>query len=239
MRSRAPVRMSSPVDGQRDPPGAQSAIPRVGRRRPSRRLPRRDRLHRRRRRRRSRSRWSRATRRDYTSYDRPIRPRPTSSRGSRRSTPADGTRRIEHDFGRDEYVDPRHSTTIDARKAVNFAIDRAHMAELARARALPSPASLLPPSFPGYQPYCPYTLRPDAGGRWKAPDMEAAQRLVDASGTRGQNVIARTDRSADAIGDSSISATSSRSSATRSRLDTRDMRSIRPPTGWDVSDRRS
>jgi peptide/nickel transport system substrate-binding protein len=79
---------------------------------------------------------------------------------------------------------------IDARKAVNLAIDRAHMADLAGG---PPDAAvtcqLLPPTFPGYQPYCPYTLDPDAGGRWKAPDLETAQRLVDASGTRGATVV--------------------------------------------------
>jgi peptide/nickel transport system substrate-binding protein len=77
---------------------------------------------------------------------------------------------------------------IEARQAVNFAIDRAHMADLAGG---PPDAAitcqLLPPTFPGYQPYCPYTLHPD--GHWTAPDMEAAQQLVDESGTRGAQVI--------------------------------------------------
>jgi peptide/nickel transport system substrate-binding protein len=79
---------------------------------------------------------------------------------------------------------------IDARKAVNLAIDRAHMADLAGG---PPDAAvtcqLLPPTFPGYEPYCPYTLDPDAGGHWKAPDLETAQRLIDASGTRGATVV--------------------------------------------------
>jgi YVTN family beta-propeller protein len=78
---------------------------------------------------------------------------------------------------------------VAARQAVNFAIDRAHLAELHG--GLPDVAvtcQLLPPGFPGYRPYCPYTYRPDEGGRWRAPDMQAAQRLVDASGTRGQQV---------------------------------------------------
>lgn len=48
---------------------------------------------------------------------------------------------------------------------------------------------LLPPGFPGYRPYCPYTVDPDAGGRWKGPDLERAQALVDASGTHGAQVI--------------------------------------------------
>jgi peptide/nickel transport system substrate-binding protein len=80
--------------------------------------------------------------------------------------------------------------SIDARKAVNFAIDRAHMAELAGGQSDAAiTCQLLPRTFPGYQPYCPYTLDPDEGGHWKAPDMEAAQRLIDASGTRGASVV--------------------------------------------------
>lgn len=78
----------------------------------------------------------------------------------------------------------------DARRAVNFALDRGHMADLFGG---PPDAAvtcqLLPPGWPGYQPYCPYTFNPDAGGRWKQPDMQAAQELVDASGTRGTRVV--------------------------------------------------
>ncbi len=74
----------------------------------------------------------------------------------------------------------------DARRAVNFAIDRASISEPLAPNALT--CQLLSPGFPGHQPYCPYTFHPDAGGRWKAPDIQAAQRLVDASGTRGADV---------------------------------------------------
>ncbi|MFL5642656.1 MAG: ABC transporter substrate-binding protein [Chloroflexota bacterium] len=76
---------------------------------------------------------------------------------------------------------------IDARKAVNFAIDRGRTGDLLGPGAGVS-CQILPPGFPGYQPYCPYTVRPDAGGQWTAPDMQAAQRHIDASGTRGQRV---------------------------------------------------
>jgi YVTN family beta-propeller protein len=77
----------------------------------------------------------------------------------------------------------------EARQAVNYAIDRAQMADLSG--GLPDAAitcQLLPPGWPGYQPYCPYTRSPDEGGRWSAPDLTTAQRLVDASGTRGAEV---------------------------------------------------
>jgi YVTN family beta-propeller protein len=80
--------------------------------------------------------------------------------------------------------------SADARRAVNYAIDRAHMADLTGG---PPDAAitcqLLPPGWPGYQPYCPFTRSPDEGGRWSAPDIKTAQELVDASGTRGAEVV--------------------------------------------------
>ena len=80
--------------------------------------------------------------------------------------------------------------SVKARQAVNYAIDRAQMADLTG--GLPDAAitcQLLPPGWPGYQPFCPYTRSPDEGGRWSAPDLTTAQRLVDASGTRGAEVV--------------------------------------------------
>jgi YVTN family beta-propeller protein len=79
---------------------------------------------------------------------------------------------------------------VDARRAVNYAIDRAQMADLTGGQ--PDAAitcQLLPPGWPGYQPYCPFTRSPDEGGRWSAPDLTTAQQLVDASGTRGAEVV--------------------------------------------------
>ena len=48
----------------------------------------------------------------------------------------------------------------------------------------------IPPNFPGYEPYCPYTVDPgpDGEGLWTAPDFEKAQRLVRRSGTAGMPV---------------------------------------------------
>ena len=40
----------------------------------------------------------------------------------------------------------------------------------------------------GYQRYCPYTRHADADGRWHAPDLVRARRLVAASGTAGMQV---------------------------------------------------
>jgi peptide/nickel transport system substrate-binding protein len=80
-------------------------------------------------------------------------------------------------------------TNLKARQAVNYAIDRARILQLfhlASGQATVT-CQMLPPGFPGYQPYCPYTT--GAGdGAWHAPDMEQARRLVRESGTRNMPV---------------------------------------------------
>ena len=80
---------------------------------------------------------------------------------------------------------------LDARRAVNFAIDRARIAELQGGPGAATPTcQILPPNFPGYEPYCPYTVSAaDSGGRWTGPDMTEARRLVNASGTKGSKVV--------------------------------------------------
>jgi YVTN family beta-propeller protein len=79
---------------------------------------------------------------------------------------------------------------VRVRQAVNLAIDRAKVASLHGGEELARPTcQLVPPSLPGYAPYCPYTTEPDATGAWKAPDLERAKRLIVASGTRGQRVV--------------------------------------------------
>jgi len=78
----------------------------------------------------------------------------------------------------------------DVRRAVNFAMDRTKMADTLGAMGLAGAGGTvtcqtLPPNVPGYSPYCPYTLDRTSGG---APDMAEAQRLVDASGTKGARI---------------------------------------------------
>ena len=46
---------------------------------------------------------------------------------------------------------------------------------------------MLPPNFPGYQAYCPWTRTP-RDGRWHGPDVSRARALVRASGTAGATV---------------------------------------------------
>jgi YVTN family beta-propeller protein len=81
---------------------------------------------------------------------------------------------------------------LDARRALNYAIDRRAFAAIEGGpRAASQPAcQMLPPNFPSYRPYCPYTTRAGAGGAWEAPDLAKAERLVARSGTKGMRVTA-------------------------------------------------
>jgi peptide/nickel transport system substrate-binding protein len=80
----------------------------------------------------------------------------------------------------------------DARLAVNFALDRQAAVNIFGGKNLATPAcQILPPNFPGYQPYCPYTLHP--GTTWSAPDLAKAQALMKASGQAGQKVTVISD----------------------------------------------
>lgn len=77
---------------------------------------------------------------------------------------------------------------VRVRKAVNLAIDRNAIVKLFGGVNLAQPAcQILPPGFPSYEPYCPYTADPGSG-KWSAPDMAKAKALVAESGTAGQEV---------------------------------------------------
>jgi ABC-type transport system substrate-binding protein/class 3 adenylate cyclase len=74
----------------------------------------------------------------------------------------------------------------NVRRALNYAIDREAMVhDVFGARGVVT-CQILPPAFPGYRPYCPYTSDPD--GSWSGPDLERAKKLVDRSGTAGSQV---------------------------------------------------
>jgi peptide/nickel transport system substrate-binding protein len=59
---------------------------------------------------------------------------------------------------------------------------------------------VLPPGFPGYSPYCPWTLGGEAP--WSAPDLARAQQLVGESGTKGMrlDIVVANDAVQKAIG---------------------------------------
>ena len=73
---------------------------------------------------------------------------------------------------------------VRVRQALSYALDRRRIADLATA----NPAcQMVPPSFPGYVPYCPHQSGP-ATGPYQGPDTAKARELVAASGTTGMRV---------------------------------------------------
>ena len=78
---------------------------------------------------------------------------------------------------------------LDVRRAVNFAVDRAAATNAWGGPSNAEPTcQTLPPNFPGYRPYCPYTAGSTKRGKWSAPDLATARALVARSGTRGMKV---------------------------------------------------
>jgi YVTN family beta-propeller protein len=75
-------------------------------------------------------------------------------------------------------------TDVRVRRAINYAIDRVKIAQVLGQESQPA-CQILPVGLPGHRPYCPYTIDPNSGGGWQAPDLVRAQRLIAASGTRG------------------------------------------------------
>jgi peptide/nickel transport system substrate-binding protein len=86
-----------------------------------------------------------------------------------------------------------------ARRAVDYALDRGALSRAATNffdRGRPT-CQMLPPTFPGYVPYCPYTVDPTPSQRWVAPDLAKAQTLVHQSGTFGDRVALVDNRGVD------------------------------------------
>jgi peptide/nickel transport system substrate-binding protein len=78
---------------------------------------------------------------------------------------------------------------IRVRRALNYAVDRKYVAGLRGSVLAQLTCQLVPPSVPGYAPYCPYTIDSAPDGEWKAPDLARARALIRESGTRGQSVV--------------------------------------------------
>jgi peptide/nickel transport system substrate-binding protein len=78
---------------------------------------------------------------------------------------------------------------LQARQAINYAADRAAYVKIGGGPSLAVPTcQILPPNFPGYKPYCPYTAGTDHT-KWTGPDLAKAKQLVKQSGTAGMKVV--------------------------------------------------
>jgi YVTN family beta-propeller protein len=78
---------------------------------------------------------------------------------------------------------------VRVRRALNLAIDRAHVVDLIGGAVVASPTcQMLPPGLPGYRPTCLFTASPSPAGAWRGADLTTARRLIAASGRRGTQV---------------------------------------------------
>ena len=80
----------------------------------------------------------------------------------------------------------------DLRQAITFAIDRSAVVDLRGGIGVTRiTCQIIPPNFPGYEPYCPYTKDPTAQGRgpWTAPDLAMARQLVAHSGAANTPIV--------------------------------------------------
>jgi peptide/nickel transport system substrate-binding protein len=75
-----------------------------------------------------------------------------------------------------------------ARQAINYAANRSAYVKIAGGPSLAVPAcQILPPNFPSYVPYCPFTT--GAQTVWSGPNLAKAKALVKQSGTLGDKVV--------------------------------------------------
>jgi YVTN family beta-propeller protein len=103
----------------------------------------------------------------------------TNHAGQLQIVPIPSTFFMSFDTHAPPFDDPR------VRRALNFAVDRRKVSELIGNGTRPT-CQVMPPNFPGYVPYCPYTRQP--GGTWTGPNLKEAHRLVKESGTTGMKV---------------------------------------------------
>jgi peptide/nickel transport system substrate-binding protein len=79
------------------------------------------------------------------------------------------------------------------RRAISYALDRRKISALLGGPLLAQPTcQLLPPNFPGYRPYCPYTIDPGEHA-WSAPDPTKAEQLARRSRNYGRTIIVQAD----------------------------------------------
>jgi peptide/nickel transport system substrate-binding protein len=76
-----------------------------------------------------------------------------------------------------------------ARQAINYAANRTAYVKIAGGPSLAVPTcQILPPNFPGYSAYCPYTAGSSTSS-WSGPNLAKAKQLVAQSGTKGMKVV--------------------------------------------------
>ncbi len=82
---------------------------------------------------------------------------------------------------------------LEARQAVNYAVNRAAMAIFYGGSAVATPlCEMVPTGIPGRSNQCFYTKGADLdhpAAAWQKPDLERARKLVEQSGTKGAKVI--------------------------------------------------
>jgi peptide/nickel transport system substrate-binding protein len=77
---------------------------------------------------------------------------------------------------------------VKARQAINYAANRTAYVKIAGGPSLAVPAcQILPPNFPSYTAYCPYTTGSQTV--WSGPNVAKAKQLVQQSGTAGMKVV--------------------------------------------------
>jgi len=87
-----------------------------------------------------------------------------------------------------------------ARQAINYAANRSAYVKIAGGPSLAVPTcQILPPNFPAYTAYCPYTSGTNHT-HWTAPDIAKAKQLVQQSHTAGMKVVV--DSTNDQVGKS-------------------------------------
>ncbi|HEV8452365.1 MAG TPA: ABC transporter substrate-binding protein [Gaiellales bacterium] len=80
------------------------------------------------------------------------------------------------------------ATDQTARRAIAYAIDRNRVVSALGGPLQAQPTcQLIPPNFPGYRPYCPYTVQ-TGSGHWIAPNLPLAKHLALMSRSYGKAV---------------------------------------------------
>jgi peptide/nickel transport system substrate-binding protein len=95
---------------------------------------------------------------------------------------------------------------LQARQAINYAADRNAYVKIGGGTSLAQPTcQILPPNFPGYKPYCPYTAGSDTT-KWTGVDLAKAKQLVQQSGTKGMKVVVNsaTDETSKALAEQMV-----------------------------------